>query len=185
MNQDSDAPHDGNDPALDRRLRAPPTPPPRTSAAHDDAVMRAMAASAHRIQRRRRKRWSLPVALAAMLVVGVGVGLNVMNNDAARGEILRGTPTMDVQPQNEARLAAAPESFAWTPATGVEAYSVVLSDLQGHTLWSSPAVTLPTVTLPAEIRKQLTDGGTYLWQIEARTANGRRVIGPYWFEVRR
>ncbi len=120
-----------------------------------------------------------------MLVLGVGVGLNVMRDDVPRGEPVRGGPAAAVVPANESRLSSAPQRLSWTAASGVQRYVVKLRDVQGRSLWESPPQTAAQVALPGAVRSQLDGGGTYLWQIEAETAAGRRVIGNYWFEVQR
>lgn len=184
MTQDRDPPPLEDDRSLDRLLREA-RPSGRTGTAHDDAVMQALAASTSRIQRRRRRRWQLPLSLAAVLVVGVGIGLNVMRDDAPRGEAVRGGETATVAPANEAVLSAAPAQFTWTPVAGAERYVVKLRDVQGVALWESPPVTAGFAALPVDVRERLDVQGTYLWQLEAETAAGRRVLGNYWFEVRR
>ncbi len=183
MNEDRSQMSQEDDGPIDHLLRAR-RPSTQTGAAHDDAVMRAMAASATRIRARRRRRWQMPLSLAAVLVIGVGIGLSVIRDDAPRGEPVRGGQVTKVDPENESVLSAVPAQLSWTPVEGVDRYALKLRDGQGATLWESEPAPGGVAELPEAVRERLGRDGTYLWQLEAETAAGRRVIGNYWFEVR-
>ena len=109
----------------------------------------------------------MPLALAASVLLAIGVGLMVRNRE---GDITRGggpgllllTPASEVAP-------ARPVTFSWRPLGGAQRYRFELLDRSGSTVVSqlTPDTSL---TVPAG---QLQPGSTYQWWVRDATPGSR------------
>jgi hypothetical protein len=127
------------------------------------AVEAAGAASQGSGRIRSISRRIMPLALAASVLLAIGVGLMVRNRE---GDITRGggpglvllTPATEVAP-------AQPVIFSWRPLTGAQSYRFELLDRSGAAVVSqlTPDTSL---TVPAG---QLQPGSTYQWWVRDAT----------------
>jgi hypothetical protein len=114
------------------------------------------------------RRFAVPLALAASLLIVVAVGQRLRSPegpDVERGRMdgvtLLGPPT-EIAP-------GMPATFAWKPVPGAESYVLEVLDEKGQVVWgartSQTSVTMsdPLVTTP---------GRTYRWWVRAITASG-------------
>ena len=126
-----------------------------------------------RIGRRGGWRWLTPMALAAsvLLAVGIGIGLergrlgNTGDRDVMRGG---GGEVTALTPAGEVR-ASGPLTFAWRPAPGASRYYVEVLDGEGEAVYG--AATTDTVLVMQEIGR-LTPGVEYRWWVRASSDGG-------------
>lgn len=160
----------------------------RASAAHDDAVLQAMAATSARIRARSRRRWQVPLALAATAVLGLGLTLRLVNTFETPREpdagALRGSASLTAEPENGAILHEAPRRLAWTAAADGTSYTVRLRDAAGNVVWEGAPLTAAAADLPDSARTRLSGGGSFVWQVWAQRPEGDVPLGSFWFEVR-
>lgn len=105
----------------------------------------------------------MPLALAASVVLAIGVGLVMRNreSDTTRGggsALVLLTPAAEVAP-------AQPVTFSWRPFPGAQRYRLELLDRNGAAMFSqlTPDTSL---TLPAEL---LQPGSSYRWWVRDAT----------------
>ena len=118
-----------------------------------------------------RRAWLVPAALAASVLLAVGVGRTVLRSagdDTTRGDG-HGAVVL-VQPGREAR-AGDPVTFAWHAVPGASRYELELLDAGGGVLAS--AATTDTAVFPAATRAL--PPGDYRWWVRATTPDARAL----------
>ena len=116
-----------------------------------------------------RRAWLMPAALAASVLLAVGIGRTVLRSagdDATRGD--DASTVVLVQPAREARAGDA-LTFAWRPVPGATRYELELLDAGGGVLAS--AATGDTTVSPAAARAL--PPGDYRWWVRATTPDAR------------
>ena len=120
---------------------------------------------------RERRSWFMPMALAASLLLAVGIGreaLRVRSEDTTRGHET-GAVTL-VHPGADAAAGEA-LTFAWRPVAGAQRYELELLDAEGNVVAS--AATGDTAAAPQAV--QSLPPGEYRWWVRARTSDARVV----------
>ena len=105
----------------------------------------------------------MPLALAASVLLAIGVGLVMRNRE---GDNIRGGGSALVLLAPAAEVAPAqPVTFSWRPFRGIQRYRLELLDRNGAAMFSqlTPDTSL---TLPAEL---LQPGATYRWWVRDAT----------------
>jgi hypothetical protein len=118
-----------------------------------------------------RRAWLMPAALAASVLLAVGVGRTVLRSagdDTTRGD--GHGALMLVQPGREAR-AGDVLTFAWRAVPGASRYELELLDAGGGVLAS--AATTDTTVSPAAARAL--PPGDYRWWVRATTPDARSL----------
>lgn len=120
-----------------------------------------------------RRRWFMPTALAASLLLAVGLGRQLLRHpdDATRGGETGALAL--VQPGSE-MPAGQPVSFAWRPVAGASRYELELLDSRGAV--AASAATADTSASPAEARAL--PPGEYRWWVRALLVDSRTVRSP-------
>jgi len=116
-----------------------------------------------------RRSWFVPVALAASLLLAVGIGreaLRMRSDDITRGRVT-GSVTL-VRPGADA-AAGEPLAFAWRPVPGAQRYHFELLDAGGNVVAS--AATGDTAAAPLAVRTL--PPGEYRWWVRATTSDAR------------
>lgn len=118
-----------------------------------------------------RRAWFLPAALAASLLVAIGVGRLVTR--PGDDDIARGGQTGAISLLRPGKEAVAGDSitFAWTPAPGAGKYSLEVLDAGGSVVLM--AETSDTVTTPGMATGL--PSGDYKWWVRATTSDARTV----------
>jgi hypothetical protein len=99
--------------------------------------------------------------------------------DAPAGRV---TPISVDEPQDSARLTAAPATFVWRRAPGVSLYKFTLTDEQGHVLWSA-STRDSLLASPASL--VIPSSARYYWYVDALRADGSTASsGVHDFHVR-
>ncbi len=122
---------------------------------------------------RTRRAWLVPAALAATLLVAVGVGRMVTTrggDDISRGDA---APLTLLKPGPGA-VAGSPVTFVWSPAPGARRYVLEVLDAGGGVVLS--AETTDTVATPAEAGGL--PPGDYKWWVRATTSDARTLRSP-------
>jgi hypothetical protein len=176
----------GAERALARAFDSEPVPAPEAQAIiatlRERAPWRAANVAPHPrfAARRGARRFTLavPLALAAALVLGVGVVLQMGAPGAppigapGTGAIMRGSGIDVVAPAGE--VGALPDSLEWEPVPDAASYRVVLMGVDGETLWQDTIDRPPAVIPPATLAS-LNPTVRYRWQVEALDENGARI----------
>jgi hypothetical protein len=117
-----------------------------------------------------RRAWLMPAALAASLLVAVGVGREALhrNTDTTRGGSDDGVVL--VQPGATA-TAGTPVVFAWRPVAGASRYELEVLDARGSV--AASAVTRDTSVSPASAGRL--PPGEYRWWVRATTSDARAL----------
>jgi len=116
-----------------------------------------------------RRSWFMPVALAASLLLAIGIGraaLQVRSDDTTRGRET-GAVTL-VRPGTDAAAGEA-LTFTWRPVPGAQRYELELLDAGGNVVAS--AATGDTATAPQAVRTLAP--GEYRWWVRATTSDAR------------
>ena len=113
--------------------------------------------------------WRGPLALAATVMLVVGVGLLVRS---PAGDVTRGddTAVLLLQPGPEARIRE-PVTFAWHPVPGARSYELEVLDAAGSVAASA---TTPDTTAAPDAMRAL-PAGSYRWWVRASTRDARTV----------
>jgi hypothetical protein len=126
-------------------------------------------------------RWLSPVAMAAACaLIAVAVGLEWRHSRApglgglnpATQEVLRSGSINGIAPAGD--IAAAPKEIRWEGVTAAARYSVQLSEVDGHELWST-STTAPRAEVPAAVQSLMVPAKTLLLRVTAIDAAGRNV----------
>lgn len=135
------------------------------------AVERAGVESGVAAERFSGKRgWFMPAALAASVLLAVGVGRAVLSSggdDTTRGN---GDAVELVRPGPEAQ-AGDPLTFSWHPVPGASRYELELLDAAGGV--AASAATTDTSAAPASARAL--PPGDYRWWVRATTSDARAL----------
>lgn len=118
-----------------------------------------------------RRTWFVPAALAASVLLAVGIGRQVLRppaEDTSRGG--ESGAVALVQPGAEAR-AGQPLVFAWHPVPGASRYELELLDAGGDV--AASASTTDTSAAPEAAR--LLPAGQYRWWVRATTSDARSL----------
>lgn len=117
-----------------------------------------------------RRSWLMPAALAATLLVAVGLGRTLMTstNDTTRGG--EDSPVVLVAPGREAAAGDA-LMFAWHPVAGASRYELELLDAGGSV--AASAVTTDTTASPGAARSL--PPGDYQWWVRVITSDARTL----------
>jgi hypothetical protein len=136
-------------------------------------LIRSIEAAGAKTERTRLRR-ILPLALAATIVLAIGVAI-FQRADVLQGpDVLRGgadavtllAPPTDVE-------TTQPLTFAWRPVTGALRYDLDVLDAEGGVIFS----TTTTDTVVASPALPLAAGAEYRWLVRATTAGGE-VTSP-------
>jgi hypothetical protein len=121
-----------------------------------------------------RRSWFMPAALAASLLIAIGVGRTLTRpaDDTTRGGG-GGSAIALLQP---AAAAVAGDSliFAWRPVPGASSYALELLDSGGSV--AASAQTTDTTASPTAVRAL--PPGEYRWWVRAATPDGRPLRSP-------
>lgn len=134
-------------------------------------IVLATRRAARPVARRTAAWWGL--AAAAVLAVAVPTALVLTGNDAPQVTRGEASPISLVAPLGE-RRAAAVTGFVWRSLPTADRYTVILVDTTGQDVFVSETRDT-AVQLPDTVR--LRPGNTYLWWVQARTADGQVVTG--------
>lgn len=122
-----------------------------------------------------RRGWFMPAALAASVLLAVGIGRQMLQ--PAGGDTTRGTgesgAVVLVQPGPQG-AAGEPVTFAWRPVPGASRYDLELLDARGTV--AAAAATSDTSAAPAATRDL--PPGEYRWWVRATTSDARTVRSP-------
>jgi hypothetical protein len=119
-------------------------------------------------------------AAASIAIVLLGPGRFVLRNTGspAAPDIRReGTLTTAAPPRilSPIDVAGAKDSLRWTPVTGADLYRIQIWNREGTVVWSTET---KTTSLPIP-PKLIQDGGSYLWEVKARTGWDRWVASDF------
>ena len=120
------------------------------------------------------RRWFVPAALAASLLLAVGIGRQMVRNpadDTTRGGEAGGVVL--VQPGAETR-AGEPLTFTWRPVAGANRYQLELLDSAGAV--AASAATTDTTAAPEAVGAL--PPGQYRWWVRALLADTRTARSP-------
>lgn len=110
------------------------------------------------------------LALAASLLLAVGVGVVWRSGVPASGDVTRGESAVTLlAPPTEVRSGAGAIGFVWRPVTGAVRYELEVVDSAGAVAFS--AATADTTATLADTRR-LTPGTAYRWWVRALDAAG-------------
>jgi hypothetical protein len=122
-----------------------------------------------------RRSWFMPAALAASVLLAVGLGRQVLRStgdDTTRGTGDSGAVVL-VQPGLE-RAAGEPVTFVWRPVPGASRYDLELLDAHGSV--AAAAATSDTSAAPEAAR--VLPPGEYRWWVRATTSDARTLRSP-------
>ncbi len=123
------------------------------------------------------RHWSIPVALAAAVVLGLGAVLIWRARNPGVPDLERGgsLSLLPIAPQGEIGGTAGPITITWRSATGVARYELTVVRGDGTPLY---AVATPdtSVTLPDSIT--LEPEREYRWQVTGRSVSGSVLQSP-------
>ena len=110
------------------------------------------------------------LALAASLILAVGVGVVWRSGVPANGDVTRGESAVTlIAPPTEVRRGGGVIGFVWRPVTGAVRYELEVVDSAGAVAFS--ATTADTTATLADTRR-LTPGTAYRWWVRAVDAAG-------------
>jgi hypothetical protein len=118
-----------------------------------------------------RRNWVMPAALAASLLIAVGIGRQVLRSgedDATRGG--GGSSVVLLQPGPEMPTGQ-PLTFVWRPVPGATRYQLELLDAGGGV--AASAATADTSASPEAVRTL--PPGEYRWWVRATTSDARSM----------
>ena len=119
--------------------------------------------------------WIRPVAVAATLVVAVGVGYVLQDREPSidvtpsSGDVYRSTRIESPAPTGD--LAAPPSVFTWVPVAGAASYDVVVLEVDRTILWRT-ATREARLELPSSVMAHFVAGKAILWEVTARGPDG-------------
>ncbi len=133
-----------------------------------EAVAADAMVATPRISRRGGWRWLTPMALAASVLLAVGIGVGVERGrlgDAGGGNVMRGEAreVTLMAPAGDVR-ARPPLTFAWRPVPGARRYELEVLDSGGDVVYA--AKTVDTVLVMRDIGR-LAPGVEYRWWVRA------------------
>jgi hypothetical protein len=142
----------------------------------------ASTATVHDIRsagsRRRRPFPGVPLALAAGIVLTLGVVLRLAGPQApplgapGAGDILRGGAIETSAPSGD--VAVTPEDLRWREVPGAASYRVSVIGVDDEPLWDA-TVDNPPAALPESVKEALHASVLYRWEVEALDGNGAKI----------
>jgi hypothetical protein len=127
---------------------------------------------------RRRSFPTVPLALAAGIVLTLGVVLRVVGPNApplgapGTGAVMRGGDIETTTPAGE--VASVPVDLRWREVPGAASYRVSVVGVDGEPVWSA-TVAGPPAELPESVAATMHASVLYRWQVEAMDGNGARI----------
>jgi hypothetical protein len=137
------------------------------------AVERAGLETGTAVRGGARRSWLMPAALAASLLIAIGLGRTLTRpaDDTLRGG--GGSAIVLLQPAAEA-VAGDSLIFAWRPVPGASRYELELLDAGGSV--AASAQTADTTASPAAVRAL--PPGVYRWWVRAASSDGQPLRSP-------
>jgi|KBSSwiStaDraftv2_1062776.scaffolds.fasta_scaffold61863_2 hypothetical protein len=138
---------------------------------------------------RRRSFIGLPLAMAAGVLLAVGVVFQLVGRQAppigAPGTgIMRGSEIETVAPEGD--IAQEPDALRWHDVHDAASYHVTILGVDGDPVWSGSTAASPA-QLPDAALTAMHPTVLYRWQVEAMNANGQRIAWskptPFRFEA--
>ncbi|HKA86853.1 MAG TPA: fibronectin type III domain-containing protein [Haliangiales bacterium] len=123
---------------------------------------------------RHRWGWLSPVALAAALVLAVGVGVKLGTRGAPDVERGTGDAVTLLAPAAETD-AGAPVTFAWRPVSGALRYEIEVLDEQGKVVFARTTEQTSATLSDAGL---LVPGSSYRWWVRAASGAGEPRSSP-------
>lgn len=112
----------------------------------------------------------VPLALAASLVLAVGLGVLWRNRSLGEDGVTRGAATVTlVAPAADVRNDTSGISFVWRPVAGAVRYELELLDAAGGVAF---AATTPDTTVSFSDPRRLVPGAEYRWWVRVVDAAG-------------
>ena len=154
------------------------------STAHDDAVLGAADRILRPAPKTHGRRWQVPAALAATVVLGLAIGLPNLQRveETPPGNAVRAAQAETAPPSGE-RLAVLPEQLRWPAEAGATGYRVVLRDATADIVWTSGVLEEPKLPLTGDAAAAVAGLKTCIWSVEAVGPAEPREIGPFWFHL--
>lgn len=118
----------------------------------------------------KRRGWLMPAALAASVLLAVGVGRTVLRSGGDETTRGSGDAVELMHPGREAR-AGDPLTFAWHPVPDASRYELELLDAGGGV--AASVATTDTTATPAAA--QALPAGDYTWWVRATTSDARAI----------
>lgn len=128
--------------------------------------------------RRRMRRW-LPMAVAACLVLAVGLGAYLVLELPPQTTVRNAPVEADITPRDGSVLERPPEALSWSTHED-RRYRLIVYDHEARRLWTSETIDSGRIELPEAVREAMAPG-VYYWQL--RVVDSGTVEGPYAFEV--
>jgi hypothetical protein len=124
--------------------------------------------------------WMRPAALVlASALVVVAIGLELRHRPSAldskagdRAPVYRSGAVVITSPLGD--LQSTPGELVWEPVAGAKKYQVHLMEVDHHELWSADSADA-RIALPVSVREKLVPLKTFLLEVDAFDANGRKV----------
>jgi hypothetical protein len=123
-------------------------------------------------------RWrpaALVLASASIAIIGTVYLRNDVRRplaDPGARIIFRSGLIRTVAPAEE--VVEAPSEFRWETVVGAARYQVRLLAVDRQEIWSAE-VSTPSIAIPSEIRRQMSPGRSFLWQVVAKNSTGAGV----------
>lgn len=115
-----------------------------------------------------------PLALAASVLLAVGIGVLQRRDQLGDGDVTRGASAVTlVAPPNDVRTGAGSVLFAWRPARGAVRYELEVLDSAGVVRF---AATTPDTTVALTDARRLPAGVEYRWWVRATDAAGAQRV---------
>lgn len=123
-----------------------------------------------------RPRWMPSLALAASLLVAVGLGVSfLLPTELPQPQYRQATDPRAATSMVGDRLARGNFLLRWSAAEPGSTYSLRVSSADLVTLLSRHDLTSNQALVPAELLAKLAPGDQILWQVETRLPDGRQV----------
>jgi len=115
-----------------------------------------------------------PFALAASVLLAVGIGVLRRDTQPGNDDVVRGSSGVTlVAPHNDARMGAGSVLFAWRPVAGAVRYELEVLDTTGAVRF---AATTPDTSVALTDVNRLPAGVEYRWWVRAIDAAGAQRV---------
>lgn len=151
---------------------------PATGGVSATAGTSAMTAAPARARARRRSPRALALAATVVMALGVGMLLRDPGPDAPRlpaevpETVVRSAAVEPLAPLD--RVAEVPAELRWRPVERARRYAVELLRTGDELVWRGETAGA-SIALPAEVRTALDRAVVYHWRVEALAGDGRRL----------